>query len=63
MRDSVPGASYSSVCNVLRQWSISLIPTYNIESTDSMIEVRPCDVSQYSVESEYIPILLASQIH
>ena len=35
MRDSVPSASYSSVCNVLRQWSISLIPL--IESTDSMI--------------------------
>ena len=37
MRDSVPSASYSSVCNVLRQWSISLIPTELIESTDSMI--------------------------
>ena len=42
MRDSVPSASYSSVCNVLRQWNISLIPTYrvyrlyDIESTDSM---------------------------
>ena len=31
MRDSVPSASYSSVCNVLRQWSISLIPTYNMK--------------------------------
>ena len=30
MRDSVPSARYSSVCNVLRQWSISLIPTYRI---------------------------------
>ena len=30
MRDSVPSASYSSVCNVLRQWSISLIPTYRV---------------------------------
>ena len=30
MRDGVPSASYSSVCNVLRQWSISLIPTYRI---------------------------------
>ena len=39
MRDSVPNASYFSVCNVLRQWSISLIPSYNIESTDSMILV------------------------
>ena len=30
MRDSVPSASYSSVCNVLRQWNISLIPTYRV---------------------------------
>ena len=30
MHDSVPSASYSSVCNVLRQWSISLIPTYRV---------------------------------
>ena len=30
MRDSVPSARYSSVCNVLHQWSISLIPTYRI---------------------------------
>ena len=30
MRDSVPNARYSSVCNVLRQWSISLIPTYRL---------------------------------
>ena len=28
MRDSVPSARYSSVCNVLRQWRIWLIPTY-----------------------------------
>ena len=35
MRDSVPSGSYSSVCNVLRQWisRSSLL----IESTDSMI--------------------------
>ena len=30
MRDSVPSASYSSVCNVLRQWNIRLIPTYRV---------------------------------
>ena len=30
MRDSVPRARYSSVCNVLRQWNISLIPTYRV---------------------------------
>ena len=28
MRDSVPSTRYSSVCNVLRLWNISLIPTY-----------------------------------
>ena len=30
MRDSVRSASYSSVCNVLRQWNIRLIPTYRV---------------------------------
>ena len=30
MRDSVPSARYSSGCNVLRLWSISLIPTYRV---------------------------------
>ena len=30
MRDSVPSASYSSVCNVLRQWNIPLTPTYRV---------------------------------
>ena len=30
MRDSVPSASYSSVCNVLRQRNIPLIPTYRV---------------------------------
>ena len=30
MRDSVPIARYSSVCNVLRQWRIWLIPTYRV---------------------------------
>ena len=29
-RDSVPSARYSSVCNVLRQWRIWLIPTYRV---------------------------------
>ena len=30
MRDGIPSASYSSVCNVLRQWNIPLIPTYGV---------------------------------
>ena len=28
--DSVPSARYSSICNVLRQWRIWLIPTYRV---------------------------------
>ena len=28
IRDSVPSPRYSPVCNVLRQWKTSLIPTY-----------------------------------
>ena len=28
--DSVPSARYSSVCNVLHQWRIWLIPTYRV---------------------------------
>ena len=38
MRDSIPSMRYSSVCNVLRQWNISLIPIL-IESVDSMIYI------------------------
>ena len=30
MRDSVHRVRYSSVCNVLPLWSISLIPTYRV---------------------------------
>ena len=30
MRDSVPSTRYSSVCNVLNQWRIWLIPTYRV---------------------------------
>ena len=30
MCESLHSASYSSICNVLRQWNISLIPTYRV---------------------------------
>ena len=30
MHDSVPSPRYSPVCNVLRQWKTSLIPTYRV---------------------------------
>ena len=31
MRESVPSPRYSPVCNVLRQWKTSLIPTYQVD--------------------------------
>ena len=34
MRDSVPSARYSPVCNVLRQWKTSLIPIYRVYRLD-----------------------------
>ena len=30
MRDSVPSARYSPICNVLHQWKTSLIPIYRV---------------------------------
>ena len=30
MRDSVPNARYSPICNVLRQWKTLLIPIYRV---------------------------------
>ena len=30
MRESVPSPRYSPLCNVLRQWKTSLIPTYRV---------------------------------
>ena len=34
MRDSVPSPRYSTICNVLRQWKTSLIPTYKVSDYD-----------------------------
>ena len=48
MRDSVPSTRYSSVCNVLRQRNIQLIPIL-IESTDSIIHASLHAAGQYSV--------------
>ena len=35
MRDSLPSARYSPVCNVLRQWKTSLILTYRVYRLDN----------------------------
>ena len=47
MRESVPTARYSPVCNVLRQWKTSLILTYRVyrlyDNTDSMIIIM-CNI-------------------
>ena len=32
MRDSVPSARYSPICNVLRQWKTSLTPIYSLRT-------------------------------
>ena len=56
MRDSVPSGSYSSVCNVLRQWQSrsSLL----IESTDSMITLHFLELplSRKSEQNNIIPV-------
>ena len=61
MRDSVPSGSYSSVCNVLRQWKScsSLL----IESTDSMISgtiLQAVDIKKwyYTTGSRYKEVVL-----
>ena len=38
MRDSVPSPKYSAICNVLRQWKTSLIPTYRVGRLYDIIE-------------------------
>ena len=53
MRDSVPSVSYSSICNVLCQWSISLIPNYRV--------YRLYDYYSYCYYYCYILLLLLLQ--
>ena len=46
MRDSVPSPRYSPVCNVLRQWKTSLIPTskvyllYDIQDRKNILKMN-----------------------
>ena len=40
MRESVPIARYSPVCNVLRQWKTSLILTYRVYRLYDTRELR-----------------------
>ena len=43
MHDSVPSARYSPVCNVLRQWKTSLIPTYRVYRLYDNTSLLLCD--------------------
>ena len=56
MRDSVPSARYSPICNVLRQWKTSLLPISRVyrlydsitESVDSISrDERSFPLTQY----------------
>ena len=67
MRDSVPSGSYSSVCNVLRQWksrSSLLIESIDsmIESTDSMIESTDSMILSYIIFLIFRSIYIAGVI-
>ena len=54
----IPSVSYSSVCNVLRLWSISLIPTYRVYRFYDYANLSPqlCVMSpQLCVTSSLLP--------
>ena len=53
MRDSVPSPRYSAICNVLRQWKTSLIPTYRVYQLydSSSSSYSPVDLPRDSVLS------------
>ena len=53
MRDSVPSARYSGVCNVLRLWSISLIPTFRVYRLYGPLSCVSCVISILTVTFEY----------
>ena len=58
MRESVPSARYSPICNVLRQWKTSLIPINFIESTNSMIIILHVMIGNSYESIEFIIITL-----
>ena len=55
MRESVPTARYSPVCNVLRQWKTSLILTYRVYRLYDTVEtgaLRPVALFEISSANE-----------
>ena len=61
IRDSVPSASYSSVCNVLRQWSISLIPTYRVYLLYDIAKIQAIEHSRKLTSLAIIYSTLSNQ--
>ena len=50
MRDSAPSARYSSVCNVLSLWRISLIPTYRVYQLYDTYNRERCIVNKFTLD-------------
>ena len=64
MRDSVPSARYSSVCNVLRQWNILLIPTYRVYRLYDRV-YRLYDMLllfEYNLLQKYLSIIIIESV-
>ena len=58
MRDSLPSARYSPVCNVLRQWKTSLIPTYRVYRLYDMYILYEYGISRVDGQScRFFPTL------
>ena len=55
MRESVPTARYSPVCNVLRQWKTSLILTYRVYRLYDIKNILVFVVKYDSIAENLIP--------
>ena len=64
MRESVPTARYSPVCNVLRQWKTSLILTYRVYRLyDMYLGAQPWSTNQYIFNALARSCFLAKLAH
>ena len=58
MRDSLPNARYSPICNVLRQWKTSLIPIYRVYRLYDMCSVFQVEVEDDSEQRNVVELTL-----
>ena len=66
MRDSLPSARYSPICNVLRQWKTSLILTYRVYRLydEKLVVADKClKVSGLSIKSRSSIICIDLSMH